>query len=99
MPLYVKGVAVDYDKVYEAFAPRLKERAHEAYNVVIETAREENLDLVLAQSRNGEERMPHVLVLASDYDKEKLEATPVEMVGAGDLERFLEEKVGVFEMF
>lgn len=99
MPLYVKGVAVDSTKVHEAFAHRLKERAGEAYNVLIETAKEQNFDLVLAKSRSEEERMPHVLVLASSYDKDKLEATPVEMGGAEGLARFLEEEVGVFEMF
>ena len=97
--MYVKGFAIDETKVHEIFAPQLKEKVDLAYPTLIDVAKDQGFDLVLGQRNGHRNDIPHVLVLASDFDKNKLETTPVENDGAGWLEQFLEEEVGVFEIF
>ena len=93
MPLYIKGFAIDHIKVHKLFAPQLKNRVDEAYNAVIEVVQSQDFELVLV--RNG----PCVIVLASDHDRAKLEATPVEKDSVSWFEQVLEEEARVFETY
>lgn len=54
-------------------------------------------DVVLAERSGHATYLPFVLVLASDDDRDKFEATPIEKNPKAEwLEPFLEEEAGVF---
>ncbi|KIL56572.1 hypothetical protein M378DRAFT_16976 [Amanita muscaria Koide BX008] len=98
--IFVKGFPIDHAKVDETFAPRLgKEKLWGAFQELIALAKSEGYDLVVAERTGHEVNCPFVLVLASDDDKDKLEATPIQNRledQVGWLEPFLESEIGVY---
>lgn len=83
--MYVKGFAIDDTKVDEKFDTRLpKEKLWGVY-----------LDLVDEAKEKWSRYLP--LFRASDDDRDKLEATPIEKDPKAEwLEQFLEEEAGIF---
>lgn len=97
--MYVKGFAIDDTKVDEEFAPRLpKEKLWGVYLDLVDQAKLE-FDIVLAERSGHRTYLPYVLVLASDDDRGKLEATPIEKDPKTWLEPFLEKEAGVFRRY
>ena len=101
--IFVKGFPIDHAKVDKIFAPRLgKEKLWGAFQELIALAKSEGYNLVVAERTGHEVNCPFVLVLASDDDKDMLEATSIQNdleVQVGWLEPFLESEMGVYRRY
>jgi hypothetical protein len=98
--MYVKGFAIDYTKVQERFAPALGEdKVEEAFITLIDEARNHLFEVVLVHSDDEKKRMPSVVVFATDYDKDNLEAIPVDRDRVGWLGEFVEGEPGVYKVY
>ncbi len=101
--IFVKGFPIDRDKVDEIFTPRLgKEKLWGAFQELIALGKNQGYDLVVVERTGHEVNCPFVLVLASDDDKDKLEATPIQNRledQVGWLAPFLEPEMGVYRRY